>query len=504
MLTSTGLNALTSTFALSNTVSDVYDAAVYSCNAAQNLKTYTMNQLCIHSSRITAASNMAYKLSNALQNFALTSQSNWNYASNTASWASNQYKKISQYNDVLSTAAAAIQFSSNAIAKCASSNGQSNWNWASNTIFKIADRIDNFVERDEATHWDWASNTTSEILKDMSNFASREFEDDWNWASNTASKLQRDMSAFPTKKDAEDWDWASNVAYLASNTLKKQLSNFEYASNTTSHLSNIVIPEITTFWTKSERTIVTHSNVIIKPGRKDPEGTNLLHVDGLTRTGGLVVDSYTNVMTLNRGFYLNFMDGDKDGEVRYGHFSGPYSLDGGAHVWGKIAPTATGTSTMDNFQEHMRLTGTGNLGLGLPLNARPQAKLHVNGVAMKSGNTSWTSESDRRIKENIVSANLDVCYDNIKKIPLRFFNWKQGIGADDRKKLGWIAQEVEPIFPKAVTSIDMHGIPDCRTLNTDQIIATMYGTIQKLQNMVEELQEAARADREAIAQLRGL
>jgi hypothetical protein len=55
----------------------------------------------------------------------------------------------------------------------------------------------------------------------------------------------------------------------------------------------------------------------------------------------------------------------------------------------------------------------------------------------------------------------------------------------DRSKLGWIAQYVELVFPKAVTRSQQHGFDDCRSLNADQLYAAMYGVIQKLQNIVE-------------------
>ena len=48
----------------------------------------------------------------------------------------------------------------------------------------------------------------------------------------------------------------------------------------------------------------------------------------------------------------------------------------------------------------------------------PSYQLHVIGDAYKTGGPSglWTTGSDKRIKENIVDADLDVCYDNFKKL----------------------------------------------------------------------------------------
>jgi len=45
--------------------------------------------------------------------------------------------------------------------------------------------------------------------------------------------------------------------------------------------------------------------------------------------------------------------------------------------------------------------------------------------------------------------------------------------------LGFIAQDVINYFPKSVFVSDSHGIPDFLSLDTDQIIKSMYGALQK-------------------------
>jgi ATP-dependent protease HslVU (ClpYQ) peptidase subunit len=37
--------------------------------------------------------------------------------------------------------------------------------------------------------------------------------------------------------------------------------------------------------------------------------------------------------------------------------------------------------------------------------------------------------------------------------------------------------------------MNMHGYDDCRTLNSDQIIASLYGTVQKMMGMIEKLED---------------
>ena len=166
--------------------------------------------------------------------------------------------------------------------------------------------------------------------------------------------------------------------------------------------------------------------------------------------------------------------------------------------------------------------------------ASPAHQLQVStDSAGKPSTTTWTVVSDERIKEDIELADLDLCYEAVKAIPLKRYKWRDDIytaeQVTDRRKLGWIAQDVEAVFPKAVgiydfkynqifeeviipaseELLDDEGnviasarperiekgelisedvIEDCRDLNSDQIYAAMYGAIQKLIIKVETLE----------------
>ena len=142
----------------------------------------------------------------------------------------------------------------------------------------------------------------------------------------------------------------------------------------------------------------------------------------------------------------------------------------------------------------------------------------------KVSGTTWDTTSDSRLKENITTASLDTCYNVVKNLPLKRFNYienysKYPIG--DHNQLGWIAQDVSGSLPKAVqsssfitwstysgspitasdgTSIINNGdrvqdtlagsqvIENALTLDSDQILKMMYGTIQKLQQKIESLE----------------
>jgi hypothetical protein len=82
-----------------------------------------------------------------------------------------------------------------------------------------------------------------------------------------------------------------------------------------------------------------------------------------------------------------------------------------------------------------------------------QLQLSQNSAAKPGGGT-WTDSSDIRIKEDIQPANLDLLYDIVKSVPLRYYKYKDDYVPEtvieDRHRIGWIADDVEKVFPKAI------------------------------------------------------
>jgi len=112
------------------------------------------------------------------------------------------------------------------------------------------------------------------------------------------------------------------------------------------------------------------------------------------------------------------------------------------------------------------------------------------GVA-RVGGTTWTQISDQRIKKNIVEADYNRCYDDVKAIPLRRFTYISTLFEQvpllDRNVLGFIAQEVSTIQPKSVTVSEAFGIDNLFWLNIDQMNMALYGAVKKLIQTNEEL-----------------
>jgi hypothetical protein len=115
-------------------------------------------------------------------------------------------------------------------------------------------------------------------------------------------------------------------------------------------------------------------------------------------------------------------------------------------------------------------------------------RITANGASIynPTGSPQWSTVSDRRIKENIEKASYDKCYDNINKLELYRFNYIKELNNinKDLKQLGYIAQDVEDIFPKAVSTQPFYNnslsIPDLLSIDISQINYSLYGTVKKL------------------------
>ena len=138
----------------------------------------------------------------------------------------------------------------------------------------------------------------------------------------------------------------------------------------------------------------------------------------------------------------------------------------------------------------------GNFGLSSTWSlTSDQVRLDTNGLCYQQNNDYyWTISSDRRIKENIETADYNICYNNIKNIELRRFKysplWKDRKFKDETQ-LGFIAQEVEEYFPKSIDITkeeltDGTIIEDCKCVSLSQINLTLYGAVKKLMKIVEE------------------
>jgi hypothetical protein len=149
-------------------------------------------------------------------------------------------------------------------------------------------------------------------------------------------------------------------------------------------------------------------------------------------------------------------------------------------------------------QSAFKTDSTIDIGRGTNLTTVSPATFNVfTDSAAKPATSTWTITSDIRAKENIQSADLEVCMDNIKSLDLKYYKWKDEFinkkQTLDRHRLGWIAQDVEKIIPKAVKTSNMFdslGIENAKMIDSDQIIANLYGAVKLLSKKLKEKEQA--------------
>lgn len=102
------------------------------------------------------------------------------------------------------------------------------------------------------------------------------------------------------------------------------------------------------------------------------------------------------------------------------------------------------------------LSNTTCLGNGATATASNQITLGNSSItSLRCQVTSITSLSDRRIKEDIEEANTQICLDTVLSLPVSRYKYKDFTGTHlDNHVTGWLADDVENVFPKAVQYAD--------------------------------------------------
>ena len=199
----------------------------------------------------------------------------------------------------------------------------------------------------------------------------------------------------------------------------------------------------------------------------------------------------------------------------------PYS-NGSVGALGFLSSSASGNDFIMQTKNGITFTGfiTKADGKSGFMTKTPAHVVDVVGTAGLSTGTTWTNTCDKRLKEDIEDADLDICYDNIKNLKLKYFKLKDEYfdkeKHPDRHKVGWVADDVKEVFNKSVGLQKFIGtekigeqqievkkengeveikiepifneIDGCKNLNIDSIISAMYGTIQKIIEKVETLE----------------
>ncbi len=197
------------------------------------------------------------------------------------------------------------------------------------------------------------------------------------------------------------------------------------------HLTFVTVP--TGSQTEAERMRITSAGFV---GIGTTTPTEMLEVRGNT-----VINNGTVYTHLRLGQELNdAIIADNSAGKTYG---------GG--IWFRIHDATQGSL----YRDVMYLNDNGRIGIGVPL---PSYTLHVNGSI--AGTSAYNNLSDRRLKKDIYTIPDALAkIDNLRGVT---YQWNHKVHPElklgSRQELGVIAQEVEKVFPQAVTSDEKTGV----------------------------------------------
>ncbi|MCD4664317.1 MAG: tail fiber domain-containing protein [Bacteroidales bacterium] len=123
------------------------------------------------------------------------------------------------------------------------------------------------------------------------------------------------------------------------------------------------------------------------------------------------------------------------------------------------------------------------IGTGNPSNSY---KLTCEGDACEPGGGSWSSWSDKNLKD--INSNFNHGLKELLQLSPVVYNYKQDNELNlpsEKEYIGLIAQEVQKVIPEAVEKIESGYL----AINNDPIIWTMLNAIKEQQKEIEELKE---------------
>jgi len=120
--------------------------------------------------------------------------------------------------------------------------------------------------------------------------------------------------------------------------------------------------------------------------------------------------------------------------------------------------------------------------------------------------------SDPILKENIEDADLDRCYSAVHGLPLRRYKYKDSYMSTfhtrDVTRLGFLATELEEVFPKSITYTKLEDVPGfdstIRMIDTQQVEMAHIGATKVLMAKMTGLQATLEAARQEISTLKNL
>jgi hypothetical protein len=158
-------------------------------------------------------------------------------------------------------------------------------------------------------------------------------------------------------------------------------------------------------------------------------------------------------------------------------------------TWGDIVFSARGVTSATVAVERMRITGSGNVGIGI---SNPGYTLHVVGAIFATGDI--TAFSDQRYKQNIIR--LDRSLDAIRS--LSGYSYTREDYRPGERQIGLLAQEVKAVLPEAV-SYDSKN--DTYSVNYNCLMAPVVESIKELYDRSEAQAKIIEAQQSVIQKL---
>lgn len=172
-----------------------------------------------------------------------------------------------------------------------------------------------------------------------------------------------------------------------------------------------------------------------------------------------------------------------------------YAVSNANGVVGRIEASATSSYTSEVFQTMAgQAAGTGFKVAAFYTGAGAAYAAYVRGDgAIFAQNTTIQAISDARLKENIRDASDGI--ETILALRPRRFDWKEGYGCDRKNQLGFIAQEVEAVFPDAVDIWDKSEDENnpYKSVGAGMMIPVLVKAVQELAAEVAALKEQLNA-----------
>ena len=135
------------------------------------------------------------------------------------------------------------------------------------------------------------------------------------------------------------------------------------------------------------------------------------------------------------------------------------------------------------FANRMAITNDGRVGIG---RVDPQQMLHVNGAVAGVG--PYLNLSDQRFKQHV--APIANAVERVARLQGVTFNWKRdtasGLAFPDGRQMGLLAQEVELVFPEAVTTDD----DGTKSVAYSTLIPVLVQAIKEQQHQIDDLRRA--------------